>query len=77
VRAGVCAASVVLAGALVARAQSPYVEVGIDRSLVSGGDTAVLTVRVLRLHPRQLSIVGLVSRVGSQRYLWPLALSMR
>lgn len=54
-----------------------YVEARLDKTSVASGDVAVLTVRVIRLHPRQISIVGLVSRVGAHAHLWPVAVSMR
>jgi hypothetical protein len=44
---------------------------------VASGGTAVLTLRVERLHPGGRTIVGLVSRVGAHEHLWPLAVSMR
>jgi hypothetical protein len=54
-----------------------YVEARLDKTDVASGDVATLTIRVLRLHPRQISIVGLVSRVGTHAHLWPVAVSMR
>jgi hypothetical protein len=55
----------------------PYVDARLDRQRVASGDTAVLTLRLLRLHHRQQTIVGLVSRAGAHEHLWPLAVSMR
>jgi hypothetical protein len=54
-----------------------YVEARLDRERVAGGDTAILTLRVVRLHPRQGTVVGLVSRAAMHSHLWPLAVSMR
>ncbi len=54
-----------------------YVEARLDKTSVASGDVALLTIRVVRLHPRQISIVGLVSRVGTHAHLWPIAVSMR
>jgi hypothetical protein len=54
-----------------------YVDVNLDKASVSSGDVVVLTLRVVRLHPRQMSIVGLVSNIGEHEHLWPLAVSMR
>jgi hypothetical protein len=54
-----------------------YVDARLDRLHVASGDIAVLTLRVVALHPRHMSIVGLVSRRGSESYVWPLAVSMR
>jgi hypothetical protein len=47
-----------------------YVEARLDKTSVASGDVAVLTIRVVRLHPRQISIVGLVSSVGAHAHLW-------
>ena len=55
----------------------PYVDARLDRGRVANGDVAVLTLRVVRLHPRQISIVGLVSRLGTHSHVWPVAVSMR
>jgi hypothetical protein len=54
-----------------------YVDARLDRERVSSGDTAVLTLRVARLHPRQVTTVGLLSRLGTHTHLWPIAVSMR
>jgi hypothetical protein len=54
-----------------------YVDARLDKAAVASGDVVVLTLRVIQLHPRQMSIVGLVSKVGAHEHLWPLAVSMR
>jgi hypothetical protein len=54
-----------------------YVDAQLDKSQVSVGDVVVLTLRVVRLHPRQTSIVGLVSHVGEHAHVWPIAVHMR
>ncbi len=54
-----------------------YVDAQLDKSQVSVGDVVVLTLRVVRLHPRQTSIVGLLSHVGGHAHLWPIAVHMR
>ncbi len=54
-----------------------YVDVHLDKARVANGDVVVLTLRVVRLHPRQMSIVGLLSNVGVHEHLWPLTVSMR
>lgn len=54
-----------------------YVDARLDRSEVASGDVAVLTLRVVRLHPRQRTVVGLVSKLGPHSHLWPVAVSMR
>jgi hypothetical protein len=57
--------------------QQPFVDARLDKSRVAGGDTALLTLRVERIHPAGRTIVGLVSRQGGQTHVWPLAVSMR
>jgi hypothetical protein len=54
-----------------------YLEVRLDRSDVRSGDTVVLTLRVLRAPPREIAVIGLVSRLGAESSLWPLAVSLR
>lgn len=54
-----------------------YVDVRLDKARVLSGDVAVLILRVVRLHPQRISIVGLLSRVGAHTHLWPLAVSMQ
>ncbi len=54
-----------------------YVDACLDRAWVASGDVAVLTLRVVRRHPRQQTIVGLVSRLGDEQRLWPLAVNKR
>jgi hypothetical protein len=54
-----------------------YVEARLDRSNVVNGEVAVLTLRVLRVPRRQTTVVGIVSRLGSESHLWPIAVSMR
>jgi hypothetical protein len=54
-----------------------YVEARLDRSNVVNGEVAVLTLRVLRVPRRKTTVVGIVSRLGSESHLWPIAVSMR
>jgi hypothetical protein len=54
-----------------------YVEARLDKQRAASGDTVVLSLRVLRLHPRQRTVVGLVSYAGTYTHVWPLAVSMR
>jgi hypothetical protein len=56
---------------------SGYVEVKLDRASVAAGDVAVLSVRVIKLHPKRSSVVGLVSTLGEHTHLWPILVSMR
>jgi hypothetical protein len=53
------------------------VEARLDKAQVSHGDVVVLTLRVLRLHPHQRTIVGLLSHVGAHTHLWPIAVNLR
>jgi hypothetical protein len=54
-----------------------YVDARLDRSEIARGDVAWLTLRVVRVHPRGMSVVGLISRLGTESHLWPIAVSMR
>ncbi|HJS73558.1 MAG TPA: hypothetical protein VJ921_04680, partial [Vicinamibacteria bacterium] len=54
-----------------------YVEAQLDKSQVTVGDVVVLTLRAVRLHPRERTIVGLLSHVGAHTHLWPIAVHMR
>ena len=50
-----------------------YVDVALDRTVVTAGETAILRITRHRAHPRGLSVVGLVSTVDGHSYLWPVA----
>ena len=54
-----------------------YVEAALDRESVKAGDTAVLTLRLEKLHPQRMAVVGVVSTLGPHSHLWPIAVSMR
>jgi hypothetical protein len=54
-----------------------YVDVKLDRARVAAGDVAVLTLRAVKLHPRRMSIVGVVSTLGPHSHMWPILVSMR
>ena len=54
-----------------------YVDVELDRDTVAPGDTATLTVTLRRRHRVGWSIVGVVSTLGGESSLWPLAVSTR
>lgn len=53
-----------------------YVEASIDKTLVTPGDTARLTLTLRKRHPKHLCIVGLVSMMDADSYLWPVAVVM-
>ena len=54
-----------------------YVEVQLDRQAVKAGESAVLSLRLLKLHPQQRAVVGVVSTLGPHWHTWPIAISMR
>jgi hypothetical protein len=54
-----------------------YVDVTLDKIDVSPGDAAMLRLTRRRAHRKHLSVVGIVSRVDSFSYLWPLAVVSR
>ncbi len=55
----------------------PYVEVALDRSVVAPGETATLRITRRAAQPKALSFVGIVSTVGTDSFLWPVAVVMR
>lgn len=57
--------------------QEQYVEVTLDKSTVTAGHRATLTITVRKRHPKELCIVGLLSTLGDSAHLWPLAVVMR
>lgn len=54
-----------------------YVDVALDRSQMSPGDTGTLRVALRKVPPQGLTVVGLVSTVGGNSYLWPVAVVTR
>jgi hypothetical protein len=54
-----------------------YVDVILDRSTVAPGERARLQVTLRQQPPRGLTIVGIVSTLGSESNLWPLAVVTR
>ena len=50
-----------------------YVDVALDKSTVTAGQIATLTITLRKQHPRGLSIVGLVSTRGGDSFVWPVA----
>lgn len=53
------------------------VEVSLDKYVVAAGQTAKLTVTLRKRSARRLCVVGIVSRLGDQSYLWPVAVVTR
>jgi hypothetical protein len=60
-----------------AQERERYVDVTLDKTTVTAGQTATLTVTLRKRHPRHLSVVGIVSTMGDYSYLWPLAVVAR
>jgi hypothetical protein len=54
-----------------------YLTVSVDKSRVSYGQTATLTIKVRKLNPKQLCIVAVVSKLGAYSHIWPVAVVMR
>jgi hypothetical protein len=54
-----------------------FVDLILDRPTIEAGETAQLTITVRKLNPKQLTLVALVSTLGVQSHMWPLAVMMR
>lgn len=54
-----------------------YLDVALDRSVVGPGDEAHLTISRRLRAPRDLAIVGLISKADGQSHLWPVAVVTR
>ena len=54
-----------------------YVEVALDKSVVTPGETATVRITRRKAHPKHLSVVGIVSTIGADSYLWPVAVVTR
>jgi hypothetical protein len=54
-----------------------YVDVALDKTEVTPGATATLTLTRRRAHRTHMSVVGIVSTVDSSSFLWPLAVVSR
>jgi hypothetical protein len=55
----------------------PCVEVALDRSVVAPGEPARLRITRRAAQPKALSFVGIVSTLGADSFLWPVAVVMR
>ena len=60
-----------------AQEHKQYVDVTLDKTTVTAGQTATLTITLRKQHPMGLSVVGIVSTMGHDSYLWPLAVVSR
>jgi hypothetical protein len=54
-----------------------YLDVALDRSTVSAGESVTLSLRSLRKPASGRAIVGLVSNLGASSTMWPLLVAMR
>lgn len=54
-----------------------YVDVALDRSALATGEKATVTITLRAKNAAQLSIVGLVSTLGAQSWMWPVPVVMR
>jgi hypothetical protein len=57
--------------------QKQYVDLSLDKSKVTAGETVNLTITVRQRSAKQLCVVGIVSTLGVHSYMWPLAVVMR
>ncbi len=53
------------------------VDLAIDRPTVAAGETATVTITLRRVHPKHVSLVGVVSTSGGESHLWPVPIVMR
>ena len=53
------------------------VEVSLDKSSVAAGQTAQLTVTLRKRNGRRLCVVAVISNLGHQSYMWPVAVTVR
>jgi hypothetical protein len=60
-----------------AQEHARYVDVALDKTEVAPGETATLTLTRRMAHPKGLSVVGLVSTIDSNSFLWPVAVVSR
>lgn len=55
-----------------------YVDLALNKTRIERGESATLAITLRKKSPRRdLSIVGLVSTLGEQTHMWPLAVSIR
>lgn len=54
-----------------------YIDMALDRSTVTAGETVQLTLELRQRHPGEMVVVGLLSQLGGRTHLWPLAVRMR
>jgi hypothetical protein len=54
-----------------------YVDVSLDKSTITSGESVRLTIASRKTNPSQRQIVALVSTLGVHSYMWPLLVMMR
>jgi hypothetical protein len=54
-----------------------YIDAAIDKTTIAAGQTATLTVTLRKKNSKEMAIVGLVSSLGVQSHMWPLAVITR
>jgi hypothetical protein len=54
-----------------------YLEVALDRSRVTAGETVTLTITLRQRPSQDICLVGLVSTLGETSYVWPVAVVCR
>lgn len=57
--------------------EEQYVDAYLDRSSVSKGEVATLTITLRKRSPPELVVVGVVSTVAGRPHVWPLAVTTR
>ncbi len=60
-----------------AQEREQYVDVTLDKTTVTAGQTATLTITLRKPPPGRLSVVGIVSTMGEHSDMWPVAVSVR
>jgi len=60
-----------------AQEREQYVDVSLDKTTVTAGQTVTLTITLRKPHRRRLSVVGLVSTLGDYSHVWPVAVVVR
>jgi hypothetical protein len=56
-----------------AQEREQYVAVALDKTTVTAGQTATLTITLRKQPPRGVSVVAIVSTMGDVSYMWPVA----
>ncbi len=54
-----------------------YVEAALEKSTVTAGESVTLTLELRRRHPQETVVVAILSTLGDQTRMWPLAVNTR